>query len=166
LSLSKLFIDEIPKIIRSSMKYHFNQLSYQVLMTNPVQQGYMVSSERTKVLVMDLSGGDGDDQEESQSVGIANHDAPMFNMLNSTNLPNVIEPQEFSIQILQKRWPEARLYPAPQKHDDDENRVFIDIHDLAKCGVFSGDWVLVSANDSSKSRLCRLFGIDNPSNTK
>ncbi|KAI8390353.1 P-loop containing nucleoside triphosphate hydrolase protein [Blakeslea trispora] len=76
-------------------------------------------------------------------------------------MPDVIEPKEFSVRLLQKRWPENRLWPAPIDVDDDESRIYVDIKDLAQCGVFSGDWVLVSGNNPKRSRLCRVYGIDN-----
>lgn len=127
-------------------------------MTNPVQQGHVVSGERTRVLTVDLS-----DPQSSDDLQTATSRASVSNlltMLSSPTTPQVIEPKEFNVIILQKRWPEARLYPSPNTTDDEECRIFIDIKDLADCGVFSGDWVLVSANDPKKSRLCRVYGID------
>lgn len=156
-----MFIQEPKRIIRSSGQCDFEDgLSFQVLMTNPVQQGCVVSGNRTRILVVDLS----EETEESTTTltngaSVSN----LFNMLDSPNTPQVIEPKEFNVKILQKKWPEARLYPKPNSVDDDECRVFVDIKDLAKCGVFSGDWVLVSANDPKKSKLCRVFGVDDTS---
>lgn len=163
-ALCKLFIHEPKKIVRSSGQYDFEDgLSFQVLMSNPVQQGCVFSGNRTRVLVVDLSESANDVSSELPSAtSISN----IFNMLDSPTAPHVIEPKEFDVKILNKKWPEARLYPAPNSNDDDECRVFVDIKDLAKCGVFSGDWVLVSANDPKKSRLCRVFGIDDVSNTE
>lgn len=161
-ALCKLFIQEPKKIIRSSGQYDFEGgLSYEVLMSNPVQQGCVFSGNRTRVFVVDSS--DSSNETTSQlpaGASVSN----LFSMMDSPTTPHVIEPKEFDVKILKNKWPEARLYPAPNKMDDDECRVFVDIKDLAKCGVFSGDWVLVSANDPKKSRLCRVFGIDDPSN--
>ncbi|KAI8377091.1 P-loop containing nucleoside triphosphate hydrolase protein [Choanephora cucurbitarum] len=160
-ALAKLLMGQSRRIIRGSEQYKFeNDLSYKILMTSPVQQGYIAAADRTQIITMDLSG----DVEEETVDGNgtppkANHYA--FNLLQSTTKPDVIEPKEFGVRILQKRWPEIRLWPAPVDSDDDESRIYIDIQDLAQCGVFSGDWVLVSGNNPKRSRLCRVYGIDN-----
>ncbi|ORX49793.1 AAA-domain-containing protein [Hesseltinella vesiculosa] len=70
------------------------------------------------------------------------------------------EPQEFTAHVLSRPWPEARLFPLPHVQQDDEARVYVDVHALARLQVFSGDWVLVTATDNHKSRLCQVFGID------
>lgn len=158
-----LFIQEPKRIIRTSEQCDFgNGLVFENLMTNPVQQGYVISGDRTRVLAVDLSDSQAKDNSETttSSTSVSN----LFNMLSSPATPQVIEPKEFNVMILQKKWPEACLYPAPNTLDDDESRVFIDIKNLADCGVFSGDWALVSANDPKKSRLCRVYGIDDTSN--
>jgi peroxin-6 len=158
-ALIGLFIQEPPRIIRSSTHCHFeNGLSFEVLMTNPVQQGCILSSDRTRVLAVDLSESASPANTTATITTATSSNTSLFNMLSSPNKPDVIEPKELSVTILQKKWPEARLYPTPT--DDDQSRIFVDIQDLAKCGVFSGDWVLVSANDPKKSRLCRVYGID------
>jgi peroxin-6 len=154
-ALSTLFLE---KIIRSSCQYEFEEgLCYEILMTNPVKQGYIYSSERTKVLVVDLSESNID---ERSNVLLPTLTAVSFNILNSRKEPNVIEPQEFFVRVLEKKWPEARLCPLPNPQEDDENRVFMRIKDLAKCNIFSGDWVLVSANEPKKSRLCKIYGVE------
>lgn len=158
-ALVQLFIKDPKLIIRSSGQYHFgNGLSYEILMTNPVQQGYIIAGERTRVLTIDMS-----DSctitNASQEISTASVSS-VFNMLNSTITPNIIEPKEFNVKILQKRWPESCLYPSPDSINDDESRVYVDIRQLAQCGVFSGEWVLVSGNNPKKSRLCRVFGVD------
>ncbi|KAG1151472.1 hypothetical protein G6F37_001953 [Rhizopus arrhizus] len=154
-ALSTLFLE---KIIRSSCQYEFEEgLCYEILMTNPVKQGYIYSSERTKVLVVDLSESNID---ERSNVLLPTLTAVSFNILNSRKEPNIIEPQEFFVRVLEKKWPEARLCPLPNPQEDDENRVFMRIKDLAKCNIFSGDWVLVSANEPKKSRLCKIYGVE------
>lgn len=156
----KLFVEEPQRIIRSSGQCHFTDgLAYEVLMTNPVQQGCVISSDRTQVLTIDLSNSNQNIQNESLESSSATV-STVFNMLSSPATPDVIEPKEFNVEILQKKWPEARLYPSPNSTDDDESRVYVDIRDLAHCGVFSGDWVLVGSNNPKKSRLCRVYGID------
>ncbi|KAI7851770.1 P-loop containing nucleoside triphosphate hydrolase protein [Circinella umbellata] len=133
-------------------------------MTGPVQQGFMTTTERTNLLVVDMS-----DTEESSGLSTpvngsvhpnASGNVAAFSMLDSPRVPDVAEPQEFKVQVLQQPWPESRLFPAPDSQQDDESRVYIGVKDLAKCGVFSGNWVLVSSLDSKKSRLCRVYGVD------
>ncbi|KAI8333519.1 P-loop containing nucleoside triphosphate hydrolase protein [Chlamydoabsidia padenii] len=137
-------------------------------MSSPVQQGIMVSDE-TKIYIVDLS------SSSSTSTGTSTPTTtsmmngsttltttPSFSMLSPAALttnPDVAEPQEFTAHILKQQWPEARLFPHPHPMEDDGNRVFINVKDLAKCNVFSGDWVLTSANDSKKSRLCRVYAV-------
>ncbi|CAO3646615.1 unnamed protein product [Cunninghamella echinulata] len=141
-------------------------------MTSPVQQGYYVS-DYTKILVVDLSLSSSSSSSSSSitdstiATSTTNYDmlgsSSSFSILNdssSTKTPDVAQPQEFTAVILKQKWPEARLFPAPYPNDDDENRLYINVKDLAKCNVFSGDWVLASADDSKKSRLCRVYGID------
>lgn len=151
--MTKLFIQEPKRIIRTSDHCDFGEgLQFEILMTSPVQQGHIVSGDRTRVLIVDLSDST-TEQENLEKTGSTD----LFNM---TTTHQLMEPKEFNVVILQKSWPEARLYPPPHKSDDDTARIFVNIKDLADCGVFSGDWVLVSANEPKKSRLCRVFGID------
>ncbi|KAG0164776.1 peroxisomal assembly protein [Apophysomyces sp. BC1015] len=152
-ALAPLFTSQI---IRSGGRYRFDHLAYQVMMTNPVQQGYI--TERTNILAVDLSSAAGVVEDEKAAL-TSMVDIPNFSMLNIQNAPQTAEPQEFDVQVLTRKWPDSRLFPAPNKDDDDESRVFVHVKDLARCGVFSGDWVLVGADDPNKSRLCRVYGI-------
>ncbi|KAG1090401.1 hypothetical protein G6F42_019705 [Rhizopus arrhizus] len=164
-ALIQLFVKQPKSIIRSSGQYHFdNGLSYEVLMTNPVQQGYIFASDRTRVLTVDMS-----DSEHAASFEAPSSITPVssvFHMHNSSIVPSIAEPKEFSVKILQKKWPESRLYPSPSNTNDDESRVYVDVRDLAQCGVFSGEWMLVSGNNPKKSRLCRVFGVDDVADTQ
>lgn len=154
-ALSTLFLE---KIIRSSGQYEFEGgLCYKILMTNPVKQGYIYSSERTRFLLIDLP--EPNTRKKSKE-SLSTLSSVSFNVLNSRQGINVIEPQEFSVKMLDKKWPEARLCPLPNPQEDDESRVFMEIKDLAKCNIFSGDWVLVSANEPKKSRLCKAYGVE------
>ncbi|CAO3662808.1 unnamed protein product [Rhizopus stolonifer] len=154
-ALSTLFLK---KIIRSSGQYEFEGgLCYKILMTNPVKQGYIYSLERTRFLVIDLP--ESDTSKKSKE-SLSTLSSVSFNVLNSRQGINVIEPQEFSIKMLDKKWPEARLCPLPNSQEDDESHIFMEIKDLAKCNIFSGDWVLVSANEPKKSRLCKVYGVE------
>jgi peroxin-6 len=175
--LVRLIKDSTPSLIlRSGGIYKVDGMSFQVLMSSPVQQGVVVS-DQTKIFVVDISS-----HSSSSSTGTSTPTAssangsstlvspPSFSMLNGTPPsaslqanPDLAEPQEFNAHILKQQWPEARLFPNPQPMEDDGNRVFINVKDLAKCNVFSGDWVLASANDSKRSRLCRVYGIDDGS---
>lgn len=164
-ALIQLFVKQPKSIIRSSGQYHFdNGLSYEVLMTNPVQQGYIFASDRTRVLTVDMS-----DSEHAASFEASSSITPVssvFHMHNSSTVPSIAEPKEFNVKILQKKWPESRLYPSPNNTNDDESRVYVDVRDLGQCGVFSGEWVLVSGNNPKKSRLCRVFGVDDVADTQ
>ncbi|KAF7722547.1 peroxisomal assembly protein [Apophysomyces ossiformis] len=157
-ALAPLFSSQI---VRSAGRYRFDHLAFQVMMTSPVLQGYI--TERTKIMAVDLSSAtEANANETNAQTTVA--EIPNFSMLNIQNMPHTAEPQEFDAQVLPRPWPTSRLFPAPNKDDDDESRVFVHVKDLARCGVFSGDWVLVSASDPKKSRLCRVYAIvDNDS---
>ncbi|KAI8384516.1 P-loop containing nucleoside triphosphate hydrolase protein [Radiomyces spectabilis] len=165
--LARLFTSSPqPLIIRSGATYTFDELRFRVLMTNPVQQGFIMSTEHTKIFVVDtISSEDQEPSTASLSDSQTHFGTTSFSMLSSPITPEVIEPQEFTARILQKAWPETRLAPVPPRKQDDETRVFVDVSCLAKCGVFSGDWVLISADNVKKSRLCRIYGIDLPDDT-
>ncbi|KAI8968503.1 P-loop containing nucleoside triphosphate hydrolase protein [Mycotypha africana] len=127
-------------------------------MTNPVQQGCIMSSERTKVLVTDMSDTIAVDNKRYQAHG--SNVAPTLNMISTPAVPNLNDPVEFNVKILSKKISPIQLYPAPKEKDDDESRIFLSISSLAQCGIFSGEWVLISGNEPKKSRLCKVFGID------
>ncbi|KAI8141111.1 P-loop containing nucleoside triphosphate hydrolase protein [Fennellomyces sp. T-0311] len=129
-------------------------------MTGPVQQGYAVSTEHTKVLAVDMSSTVPSEAQTPVNGVHTNASVPAFSMLDSPRVPDVAEPQEFTVRVLQRAWPESRLFPTPESQQDDESRVYVGVKDLARCGVFSGNWVLVSSTDSKKSRLCRVYGVD------
>lgn len=147
-------------IIRAGGRYTFDGYDFKVLMTSPVQQGYIKSTEDTRVLVVDLSSEDTAASLDNPAVSDQANNITTYNMLEAHTSSTLVEPQEFIPRILQKPWPVSRLFPEPGVMDDDENRLFIGVKDLARCGVFSGDWILVSAADSKKSRLCRVYGVD------
>jgi peroxin-6 len=50
----------------------------------------------------------------------------------------------FRPQPLTAPVPPGYLHPKPREGDDDEARVFVKVGDLAKLGVFSGDWIKIS----------------------
>ncbi|KAI9323498.1 P-loop containing nucleoside triphosphate hydrolase protein [Dichotomocladium elegans] len=170
-ALGKLFASDTtgnpPFIIRSGGRCNFGGdgdehqvLAFRILMTGPVQQGYILSSERTKILAVDMSTTPTSPALEPDNC--VNHlSLPItFGALEAHQKPNVVEPQEFGVRILQQPWPESRLFPLPRDTDDGENRIFVGVKDLARCGVFSGDWILACGGDNKKSRLCRVYGVD------
>ncbi|KAL1926662.1 hypothetical protein VTP01DRAFT_5557 [Rhizomucor pusillus] len=153
-----------PLIIRSGGRYTFQttddtKVSFRVLMTGPVQQGYMISAEHTKILAVDISTSVSESSTPDLKINGDGH-LESFSVLETLSTSDTVEPREFIPRILSWQWPESRLFPAPSKQDDDESRIFIGVKDLAKCGVFSGGWILVSSSDTKKSRLCRVYGVD------
>ncbi|KAI8085978.1 P-loop containing nucleoside triphosphate hydrolase protein [Halteromyces radiatus] len=165
-SLIQLIKESQPALIlRSGGIYHLDGFSFQVLMSSPVQQGHILS-DRTKIYIVDMPSSPsstGYSTPMNDSMTLTTPSFPILSgSITSTSIATLetAEPQEFTAHILKQKWPEARLFPTPHPTEDDDNRVFIDVKDLAKCHVFSGDWVLASANDSKKSRLCRVYGID------
>lgn len=131
-------------------------------MSNPVLQGHIISSERTKIIVVDISA------TAIEVNGISGHDIledPLsFSMLKDRkDGPEVVDSLTFQPSILSSPWPERQLVPNPPEQNDNESRVYVHVDDLARCGVFSNDWVLVSGENHKRSRLCRIYGVDIPS---
>ncbi|KAG0050446.1 peroxisomal assembly protein [Gryganskiella cystojenkinii] len=70
---------------------------------------------------------------------------------------------EFSPWVQKSHYPSHKLSPQPAPEDDPEARILVDVSQLGKLRVFSGDWVLVSTSESkAKSRFCRIFGLTFP----
>ncbi|KAG0197197.1 peroxisomal assembly protein [Mortierella sp. GBA30] len=79
------------------------------------------------------------------------HDAPVKKSL------------EFSPWVQTNHYPSHMLSPQPAPEDDPEARVFVDVAQLGKLRVFSGDWVLVSAREpKTTTRFCRAYGLSFP----
>ncbi|KAF9214951.1 peroxisomal assembly protein [Podila verticillata] len=71
---------------------------------------------------------------------------------------------EFSPWVQKAHYPSHKLSPQPAPEDDPEARVFVDVAQLGKLRVFSGDWVLVSSQEPRvASRFCRVYGLAFPS---
>lgn len=154
--------EEPPMVIRSSTTVTLNEdLRYKVLMSNPVLQGKIISTERTKVIVVDISGSQ-DSEEDGELIAEEDVTDPLsFSMLkDKKDGPQIIESQAFQPAILTTPWPDHQLVPNPPSDDDNECRVYVHVEDLARCGVFSSDWVLVSGGNHKRSRLCRIYGVD------
>lgn len=65
----------------------------------------------------------------------------------------------FKTQVLLYPISDEVIYPKPNILDDDEARVFVDIHSLSKIGCFSGDWVrLETTLDHGKETSPWEFG--------
>lgn len=132
-------------------------------MSNPVLQGQIISSERTKIIVVDISNNGEEDGEDDSYEENDMTDPLSFSMLkDKQDGPQVIESQAFQPVILTSPWPERQLVPNPPEQDDNECRVYVHVDDLARCGVFSSDWVLVAGDNHKRSRLCRIYGVDAP----
>ncbi|KAI8604817.1 P-loop containing nucleoside triphosphate hydrolase protein [Dissophora ornata] len=70
---------------------------------------------------------------------------------------------DFSPWVQKSHYPSHKLSPQPAPEDDPEARIFVDVAQLGKLRVFSGDWVLVSAKESKPaSRFCRIYGLTFP----
>ncbi|CAO3571607.1 unnamed protein product [Mortierella alpina] len=71
---------------------------------------------------------------------------------------------DFSPWVQTSHYPSHMLSPQPAPEDDPEARIFVDVAQLGKLRVFSGDWVLVSTRESkATSRFCRIYGLSLPS---
>ncbi|KAF9581438.1 peroxisomal assembly protein [Lunasporangiospora selenospora] len=67
---------------------------------------------------------------------------------------------EFSPWVQREHYPSHKLSPQPAPEDDPEARIFVEVAQLGKLKVFSGDWVLVSAKEpKAKHRFCRIYGL-------
>ncbi|KAF9107306.1 peroxisomal assembly protein [Mortierella sp. AM989] len=72
---------------------------------------------------------------------------------------------EFSPWVQKGHYPSHNLSPQPAPEDDPEARIFVDVAQLGKLRVFSGDWVLVSAKEpKATQRFCRIYGLTFPTN--
>ncbi|KAI1299511.1 peroxisomal assembly protein [Mortierella claussenii] len=71
---------------------------------------------------------------------------------------------EFSPWVQKSHYPSHKLSPQPAPEDDPEARIFVDVAQLGKLRVFSGDWVVVSSKGSKTiDRFCRIYGLTFPS---
>ncbi|KAF8979816.1 peroxisomal assembly protein [Entomortierella lignicola] len=70
---------------------------------------------------------------------------------------------DFSPWVQKSHYPSHNLSPQPAPEDDPEARIFVDVAQLGKLRVFSGDWVLVSAKEpKATQRFCRIYGLTFP----
>ncbi|KAK3828385.1 MAG: P-loop containing nucleoside triphosphate hydrolase protein [Benniella sp.] len=69
---------------------------------------------------------------------------------------------EFSPWVQKSHYPSHKLSPQPAPEEDPEARIYVDVAQLGKLRVFSGDWVLVSAKDSKAARFCKIYGLTFP----
>ncbi|KAF9319822.1 peroxisomal assembly protein [Podila horticola] len=71
---------------------------------------------------------------------------------------------EFSPWVQKVHYPSHKLSPQPAPEDDPEARIFVDVAQLGRLRVFSGDWVLVSSQEPRvTSRFCKVYGLTVPS---
>ncbi|KAG9061582.1 peroxisomal assembly protein [Linnemannia hyalina] len=70
---------------------------------------------------------------------------------------------DFAPWVQKGHYPSQKLSPQPSPEDDPEARIFVDVAQLGKLRVFSGDWVVVSAKESKvTTRFCRIYGLTFP----
>lgn len=67
---------------------------------------------------------------------------------------------ELALQALGHRISIASLVPQPEADEDEEARVYLRSRELARCGLFSGDWALLEGSESGDRRLVRVFVAD------
>ncbi|KAG0340210.1 peroxisomal assembly protein [Podila humilis] len=73
---------------------------------------------------------------------------------------------EFSPWVQKGHYPSHKLSPQPAPEDDPDARIFVDVAQLGRLRVFSGDWVLVSTKDThAAARFCRIYGLTIPVST-
>ncbi|KAK3815653.1 MAG: P-loop containing nucleoside triphosphate hydrolase protein [Linnemannia gamsii] len=70
---------------------------------------------------------------------------------------------DFAPWVQKGHYPSQKLSPQPSPEDDPEARIFVDVAQLGKLRVFSGDWVVVSAKEpKTTTRFCRIYGLTFP----
>ncbi|KAG0281235.1 peroxisomal assembly protein [Linnemannia gamsii] len=70
---------------------------------------------------------------------------------------------EFVPWVQKGHYPSQKLSPQPSPEDDPEARIFVDVAQLGKLRVFSGDWVVVSTKEpKTTTRFCRIYGLTFP----
>ncbi|KAF9900778.1 peroxisomal assembly protein [Linnemannia zychae] len=70
---------------------------------------------------------------------------------------------DFTPWVQKGHYPTQKLSPQPSPEDDPEARIFVDVAQLGKLRVFSGDWVVVSAKEpKTTTRFCRIYGLTFP----
>ncbi|KAF9086780.1 peroxisomal assembly protein [Mortierella sp. AD031] len=70
---------------------------------------------------------------------------------------------DFAPWVQKGHYPAQKLSPQPSPEDDPEARIFVDVAQLGKLRVFSGDWVVVSTKEpKATTRFCRIYGLTFP----
>ncbi|KAF9929614.1 peroxisomal assembly protein [Linnemannia zychae] len=70
---------------------------------------------------------------------------------------------DFAPWVQKGYYPPQKLSPQPSPEDDPEARIFVDVAQLGKLRVFSGDWVVVSTKEpKTTTRFCRIYGLTFP----
>lgn len=62
----------------------------------------------------------------------------------------------FQLQPLVAKLADGILHPPPNRDEDDEARIFVDVKMLVRLGCFSGDWVKLSSASDSKTNYLPL----------
>ncbi|RHZ72519.1 hypothetical protein Glove_242g90 [Diversispora epigaea] len=97
--------------------------------------------------------GDNDDENSNNENGDNN---------NNNELPAPLKHSFFPIALTYP-FPTNILQPIPNEKEDSESRVLVSLKELAKLGLQSGSWVLVSGSKIEKTRMCRIYAVDVPS---
>ncbi|KAF9433760.1 peroxisomal assembly protein [Entomortierella beljakovae] len=72
---------------------------------------------------------------------------------------------DFSPWVQKGHYPSHNLSPQPAPGYDPEARIFVDVAQLGRLRVFSGDWVLVSTKEpKATKRFCKIYGLTFPTN--
>ncbi|KAK3822287.1 MAG: P-loop containing nucleoside triphosphate hydrolase protein, partial [Linnemannia elongata] len=70
---------------------------------------------------------------------------------------------DFAPWVQKGHYPSQKLSPQPSPEDDPEARIFVDVAQLGKLRVFSGDWVVVLAKEpKTTTRFCKIYGLTFP----
>ncbi|KAI8361089.1 P-loop containing nucleoside triphosphate hydrolase protein [Mortierella sp. GBAus27b] len=84
-------------------------------------------------------------------------------MKDKKELPVKKSSIEFSPFVQKTYYPSHKLSPQPAPEDDPEARIYVDVAQLGRLRVFSGDWVLVSSKDPKPAaRFCKIYGLTFP----
>ncbi|CAG8505257.1 3910_t:CDS:10 [Diversispora eburnea] len=167
-----------------------SSFEFKVLMCNPVLQG--IITDQTDFIITDISedalydiyyddqynleSNNLDDQNElldQNILDLKDDDGLNFLLANLDvgEQDQLIEEEEFERNLSHSFFPIALTYPfptnilqpTPNEKEDSESRVLVSLKELAKLGLQSGSWVLISGSKIEKTRMCRIYAVDVPS---
>ncbi|CAB4479197.1 unnamed protein product [Rhizophagus irregularis] len=112
----------------------------------------------TQLALLEVNGQDTGNGSESDWTTSASSISSDEDCLN--NVASISRKSTFTPQILSSPFPVTLIQPIPKEREDPESRVLISLKDLAKLGIQSGSWALVSGPINEKTRLCKVYAID------